>query len=139
MSTVKTAVGRFVWHDHLSGDPEAAKRFYAELLGWDYDVWQAGSCDYPMIKVNDQTHGGFGLRRAGHRRTGSVHIPVDDVDQAADARQGRRRVDHRRPDGHPRGRAHGRHRRSAGRRRVALRLGWRPADLRGRLRLATSS
>ena len=34
MSTdMKTAVGRFVWHDHNSTDVEAAKRFYGELLG----------------------------------------------------------------------------------------------------------
>ena len=84
MSTVKTAVGRFVWHDHLSGDPEAAKRFYAELLGWDYDVWQAGEFDYPMIKVNDQTHGGFGPAQGGAPPHWLLHILVDDVDQAAE-------------------------------------------------------
>jgi predicted enzyme related to lactoylglutathione lyase len=84
MSTVETAVGRFVWHDHTSGDPEAAKTFYAELLGWDYDVWKAGEWDYPMIKVDDQTHGGFGPSQGGAPPHWLLHVLVDDVDAAAE-------------------------------------------------------
>jgi predicted enzyme related to lactoylglutathione lyase len=33
---VATDTGRFVWHDLTTGDVESAKKFYAELLGWDY-------------------------------------------------------------------------------------------------------
>ncbi len=83
MSTVETAVGRFVWHDHMSGDPEAARAFYADLLGWDFEVWKAGEWDYPMIKVNDTTHGGFGPAQGGAPPHWLGHVLVDDVDAAA--------------------------------------------------------
>ena len=83
MSTVETAVGRFVWHDHMSGDSDAARRFYADLLGWDFEVWKAGEWDYPMIKVNDTTHGGFGPAQGGAPAHWLGHVLVDDVDAAA--------------------------------------------------------
>jgi uncharacterized protein len=83
MSTVETAVGRFVWHDHISGDPDGARSFYAELLGWDFEVWKAGEWDYPMIKVNDTTHGGFGPAQGGAPTHWLGHVLVDDVDAAA--------------------------------------------------------
>lgn len=83
MSTVETAVGRFVWHDHMSADPEAARTFYADLLGWDFEVWKAGEWDYPMIKVNDTTHGGFGPSQGDAPPHWLGHVLVDDVDAAA--------------------------------------------------------
>ena len=83
MSTVETAVGRFVWHDNMSGDSDAARRFYADLLGWDFEVWKAGEWDYPMIKVNDTTHGGFGPAQGGAPAHWLGHVLVDDVDAAA--------------------------------------------------------
>ena len=82
MSTVETAVGRFVWHDHMSGDSDAARRFYADLLGWDFEVWKAGEWDYPMIKVEEQTHGGFGPAQGGAPPHWLAHVVVDDVDAA---------------------------------------------------------
>ena len=82
MSTVDTAVGRFIWHDHGSGDPDAARRFYADLLGWDFEIWQAGEWDYPMIKVDDTTHGGFGPAQEGAPPHWLGHVLVDDVDAA---------------------------------------------------------
>ena len=72
MSTVETTVGRFVWHDHMSGDPAAASRFYSELLGWEIEIWKPGEMDYPMIKVGEHQHGGFDRHRAAPRRTGSA-------------------------------------------------------------------
>jgi uncharacterized protein len=83
MSTVETAVGRFVWHDHISGDPEAGRRFYAELFGWDFEIWKAGEWDYPMIKVSDKTHGGFGPAQGGAPSFWLGHVLVDDVDAGA--------------------------------------------------------
>ena len=84
MSTVKTAVGRFVWHDHVSGDPEAARRFYTELLGWDYDFFDAGDWQYPMIKANGTTHGGFGPTQGDAPPHWLGHVYIDDVDAAAE-------------------------------------------------------
>jgi uncharacterized protein len=56
---VQTTIGKFVWHENYSNDVEAAKRFYAEVFGWDYEVWKPGEADYAMVKVNDQMHAGF--------------------------------------------------------------------------------
>jgi len=83
MSTVETAVGRFVWHDHISKDPEAAQRFYTELLGWELESFPTGDFDYPMIKAHDQTHGGFGPAQGDAPPSWLGHVIVDDVDAAA--------------------------------------------------------
>jgi predicted enzyme related to lactoylglutathione lyase len=83
MSTVETAVGRFVWHDHMSSDPAAASRFYGDLLGWEIEIWKPGEIDYPMIKVDEQTHGGFGPAQGGAPPHWLAHVIVDDVDAAA--------------------------------------------------------
>lgn len=57
MST-KTEVGRVVWHDLMTNDVATAKRFYAELLGWTYQiehasdfVWKPGDVDATVDKV----------------------------------------------------------------------------------------
>ncbi len=83
MSTVETAVGRFVWHDHMSGDPAATSGFYTQLLGWELEIWKPGEMDYPMIKAHDQTHGGFGPAQGGAPPHWLGHVAVDDVDEAA--------------------------------------------------------
>jgi predicted enzyme related to lactoylglutathione lyase len=83
MSTVETGVKRFVWHDHISGDPAAASGFYGDLFGWEIEVWKPGEMDYPMIKVAEQQHGGFGPAQEGVPPHWLGHIGVDDVDEAA--------------------------------------------------------
>ncbi len=83
MSTgVQTMVGRFVWHDHNSADVERAKAFYTQLLGWETETWKPGEMDYPMIKVGDQMHGGFGPAQGGAPSHWLGHVLVDDVDAA---------------------------------------------------------
>src|SRR3990172_11279612 len=86
MSTgVQTQIGRVVWHELMSTDAEAAKRFYTELLGWELETWQPGELDYVMVKVNGQTHGGFHQLEAdqGAPSHWMAHVLVDDVDGAA--------------------------------------------------------
>ena len=87
MSTVETAVGRFVWHDHISNDPAAASGFYADLLGWEIEVWKPGEMDYPMIKVGEESHG-FGPAQGGAPPHWLAHVLVDDVDAAAGRAEG---------------------------------------------------
>jgi predicted enzyme related to lactoylglutathione lyase len=82
MSTVETTIGRFGWHDHRSPDPQAAQRFYTELLGWELEVFPMGEFDYPMIKANDQTHGGFGPVQGDEPAGWLGSIVTDDVDAA---------------------------------------------------------
>jgi uncharacterized protein len=83
MSTVKTAIGRFVWHDHISNDPEKAIRFYSDLLGWETEIFKTGDVDYPMIKANGATHGGFGPSQGGAPPKWMGAIGVEDVDETA--------------------------------------------------------
>jgi predicted enzyme related to lactoylglutathione lyase len=81
MSTVKTAIGRFVWHDHISNDPDKARDFYSKLLGWKTEVFKPGEMDYPMITVDGETHGGFGPAQGGAPPHWLGHIGVEDVDE----------------------------------------------------------
>jgi predicted enzyme related to lactoylglutathione lyase len=59
MSTVETLVGRIGWHELVTPDVETAQKFYGELLGWEYEIFQPGEMSYPMIKSGGQNHGGF--------------------------------------------------------------------------------
>ncbi len=84
MSTgLKTAIGRFVWHENHSTDTESAQRFYTELLGWETEVWKPGEMDYPMIKAGGQTHGGFWTAEGGTPPHWLGHVVVEDVDETA--------------------------------------------------------
>jgi predicted enzyme related to lactoylglutathione lyase len=81
MSTeIKTAVGRFVWHDHMSTDPAKAQEFYGQLLGWTTEVWKPGEMDYPMITANGQMHGGFGPAQGDAPSHWLGHVLVENVD-----------------------------------------------------------
>jgi len=43
-------VGKFVWHDLMTDDQAAAKRFYAGLFGWTYeDTTRFGDEPYTLI------------------------------------------------------------------------------------------
>jgi predicted enzyme related to lactoylglutathione lyase len=91
MSTVQTIVGKFVWHENYSGDPESTRAFYNQLLGWETEVWKPGEADYAMIKVGEQTHGGFATAKGGRPSywLGSVVVEdVDDTVQKAEAAGG---------------------------------------------------
>ena len=64
--TGKSEVGCIVWHDLLTNEVAKAKRFYTELLGWEYQIehasefaWNSGEADYPLILANGEAHGGF--------------------------------------------------------------------------------
>jgi predicted enzyme related to lactoylglutathione lyase len=89
MSTqVQTVVGRVVWHDHQSSDPQRAIGFYTDLLGWQTEVWKPGEMDYPMIISGGQMHGGFGPVQGGAPAHWLGHVLVDDVDAAAARAEG---------------------------------------------------
>jgi uncharacterized protein len=80
---VRTALGKFVWHENNSTDVEKAKRFYGELLGWESEVWKPGEMDYAMIKVGDEMHGGF-MAAQGAPSHWLGHVLVESADEAAD-------------------------------------------------------
>src|SRR5215831_3228122 len=52
-----SATSRFVWHDLMAIDVEAAKKFYGELLGW---TFRRGKDDpYEHISAGGQDIGGM--------------------------------------------------------------------------------
>jgi predicted enzyme related to lactoylglutathione lyase len=67
----------------MSGDPAAASSFYSGLLGWEIEVWKPGEMDYPMIKVGEAQHGGFGPAQGGAPAHWLGHVAVEDADEAA--------------------------------------------------------
>ena len=79
---VSTRVGRFVWHDLLTGDVERAKAFYTDLLGWEIEVFKPGEMDYPMISSGGKQHGGFGPAPEGAPPHWMGHVQVEDLDAA---------------------------------------------------------
>lgn len=83
MSTgVTTEVGRMVWHDLMSTDVEKAKRFYAELFGWELEIWKPGEMDYAMITAGGKMHGGFQSLDPAHGVPSHWvgYVLVDDLD-----------------------------------------------------------
>src|SRR6185312_3466152 len=65
VTTVASTVGKFVWHEQVSSDPKQAQDFYAQLFGWDAEVFKPGEVDYTMISSGGQSHGGFGKAQEG--------------------------------------------------------------------------
>lgn len=65
MSTAATTVGKFVWHEQVSPDPEQARDFYTRLLSWNTEVFKPGEADYTMISSRGQNHGGFATAMEG--------------------------------------------------------------------------
>ncbi len=84
MSTdVRTAVGTFVWHEHVSSDPARAQEFYTQLFGWEIEVFKPGEMDYAMIKAGGTSHGGFGKAEGGAPSHWLGHVLVEDADAVA--------------------------------------------------------
>ena len=77
------STGKFVWHEHLSSDPERAQDFYGALLGWEVEVWKPGEMDYAMISVGGQSHGGFYEAPEGVPPHWLGHVHVASADDAA--------------------------------------------------------
>lgn len=80
--------GRFVWHELMTTDPEAAKAFYADVMGWDtMDVSMPGS-PYCLFTTAGAPVGGLmrlpdpiGAHATPHWMG---YIGVDDVDAVVD-------------------------------------------------------
>ncbi len=80
--------GVFVWHELLTTDPDAAKRFYGGLFGWTFeDVPAADGETYTVIYHGDRPVGGIvDARSFGTTDNVSQWVPVlsiSDVDAAA--------------------------------------------------------
>lgn len=79
--------GGFIWYELMTPDPDAAKRFYDDVVGWSIDAQPAGEMDYRMIARSDGGLVGGVLRLSDEmsahgttpRWTGYLH--VDDTDE----------------------------------------------------------
>ncbi|WP_108811291.1 VOC family protein [Sphingorhabdus sp. Alg231-15] len=85
-----STTGQVVWHDLLTTNVGAARKFYAELLGWTYEVehaekfvWKSGEADYPLILDHGEAHGGFIAIEPDQQSHWLAFVAVDNVDDAA--------------------------------------------------------
>jgi hypothetical protein len=84
--------GKIVWHDLLTNDPAASKRFYGELFGWEFEsvgsfAGLSNDTAYTLIRHNGNLIGGMIDTKALNNRTDIsqwiVVMSVEDVDAAA--------------------------------------------------------
>lgn len=84
--------GKIIWHDLLTNDPAASKRFYGELFGWQFEsvgsfAGMSSDTAYTLIRHNGRLIGGMIDTVALNNRTDIsqwvVVMSVEDVDAAA--------------------------------------------------------
>ncbi|TPG39825.1 VOC family protein [Sphingomonas koreensis] len=77
--------GTPIWYELITADPDAAKAFYDDVVGWTIEPQPAGEMDYRMI-TTPGGHAGGVMRlddqmKAGGAKPGwKFYIGVDDVD-----------------------------------------------------------
>src|SRR6478736_6497695 len=79
--------GRFVWHQLNTTDPDAAKRFYGDLLGWSFrENDMGGGMIYTEIGLDGDYFAGLMSLMApeGTPPHWSAYITSDDVDASAE-------------------------------------------------------
>ena len=77
--------GRFVWHELMTTDPEAAKAFYTAVIGWGTQPWEGGDQPYTMWTWGETPMGGVmelprEAREMGARPNWLAYIGTPDVD-----------------------------------------------------------
>jgi uncharacterized protein len=76
--------GTFSWTDLGTTDPDGAKRFYAELFGWEYDdqpIPQGGT--YTMVRKNGKDVAGLSQAMEGMPTAWNSYVTVESADSAA--------------------------------------------------------
>ena len=78
--------GSFIWYELMSGDPDASKKFYDDVVGWKVGAKPPGDMDYRMISAPDGDVGGVlrlteEMRKHGARPVWLGYFGVDDVDK----------------------------------------------------------
>jgi predicted enzyme related to lactoylglutathione lyase len=72
--------GQFAWNELVTKDVEAAKQFYAELLGWSYEPMpMPDGGTYWLAKSGDKVAGGL-MTMDGVPSNWMPYVEVDDVD-----------------------------------------------------------
>ncbi len=80
--------GDFSWCELMTNDVDAAKKYYSEVLGWDFEEMpMAEGGSYTMLKAGGETVGGIMTMPkdipAGVPPHWTAYITVNDVDAAA--------------------------------------------------------
>jgi uncharacterized protein len=80
--------GQFYWNELMTREPERAKRFYAETIGWTFDAMPMGEGATYWIAMMDgkPVAGIFPTDRSGFEGVPEAWMPylaVDDVDARA--------------------------------------------------------
>jgi predicted enzyme related to lactoylglutathione lyase len=73
-------LGRFIWHDLMTTDREAAAGFYTGLLGWKIDHINMGSFTVSLINVGGRRVGGIMQEEHIPHSHWMPYIAVDDAD-----------------------------------------------------------
>ena len=84
-----TSHGRFVWYELVTTEMEAAKAFYADVMGWGTQDVSMPGVDYTFFTAGEALVSGLmGLpedaKRSGFRPAWLGYVGVDDVDATAD-------------------------------------------------------
>jgi predicted enzyme related to lactoylglutathione lyase len=82
--TVSVEVGRFVWHDLMTKDVPATRRFYQELFGWRFEDVTRGGRPYLLGKLGGDPVAGI-VDINQYPNAGSQwlsYVAVADVDQS---------------------------------------------------------
>ena len=87
------STGRFVWHELLTTDPEAARAFYGAVVGWTAQAAPPPNADYTMLlNAGHPSAGMMALpkraREAGARPGWLGYIGVEGVDAAVEQATG---------------------------------------------------
>src|ERR1700730_7902857 len=81
--------GRFVWYELKTSDVEAAKAFYAEVVGWGTQDASTPGMAYTLFTAGKAPVSGLlnlpeDARKMGARPSWIGYVGVNDVDAAAD-------------------------------------------------------
>jgi uncharacterized protein len=88
MSTAFETNGAFSWTELLTNDVAGARKFYAQLLGWQFDEMPTQHGTYSVISVGGQKIGGIMAtppEAGGMPPTWGSYVTVDDVNARAAA------------------------------------------------------
>jgi uncharacterized protein len=80
--------GRFLWYELMTTDMEAAKAFYAKVVGWGTENASMPGMAYNLFTVGGVSVSGLvglpeGVRKIGAKPTWIGYVGVDDLDAAA--------------------------------------------------------
>lgn len=79
------APNRPIWFDVMTSDPDGARKFYAALFGWNYDIGGEETGFYTMCKVGGANAAGLGPIMPGQNMppAWTVYFGVSDIEATA--------------------------------------------------------